>query len=589
MKLLRLMHAKPIFVQLVAFSLLISIIPLMIISSYLFHELTSMVKDELTDYHIQITSQYFRNVEEKLGQYQNSLSYISNNTVIQNALTDETMNPYDRGIIISEEVSKSLQLESSSEIRNCMVYSMMTQNPVYGKSVSMMEEAGREGWYPKEKELEEGWFCYFTVKNQYQVLSIVKNIIVLDVDNLSRMQIGVVKLDILMEKLLNPVVWNMQKNAAYDVIVYEQEGAVLYTTVDNGAGVLEEWLNIEKTAADNMRQEIGSYVVWGKNLEDYGIGLLLLFDIQEMSDRMSEMMVLILPMIFVMVLAVIGCVYIYTKDFSSRIAVLVNKFQDAQTGDLTVKDPIEGNDEIAQLDRHFGSMLEKLDRLIRKNYIQELENKEYRLRNLQLQINPHFLYNTLETISSIAAVKQAFVVCDMCRRLGDMFRYSLGRDEGEFVMLERELDHIKNYIFIQEIRYGNRMQVFYDVEGNVQECLVPRFILQPIVENAIIHGLGRLASMGTLEICGWQKEGTLYLRIEDDGIGMDEDKLERLRLSINGGKGEETGIGIQNVNQRIKLICGEQYGIDIESRQGLGSRFTLRLPYATGGKRKNET
>ena len=208
------------------------------------------------------------------------------------------------------------------------------------------------------------------------------------------------------------------------------------------------------------------------------------------------------------------------------------------------------------------------------------------MKNLQLQINPHFLYNTLETISSLAAIKQVFVVCDMCQKLGDIFRYSLGKNYGEYVTLEQELEHTKNYIFIQKIRLGDRLEVFYDIEVFPDQCKILRFILRPIVENAILHGLGNITGKGTLEISAFEQKDMLILKVMDDGIGMDEEKVESLNIYINSnGHKEDTkkSIGIRNVNQRIKLACGENYGITIESRPYRGSSFTIRLPIIREG------
>ena len=134
------LHSKSIFWQLVVFALLISLIPILIISTFLFQKLESMVIEEMRDYHGQISSQYTKNIEEKLEQYQDSLQYISNNTMIMNTLMEKEGNPYLRGEVISEEVAKSLLLEEQSEIYNCMIYSMVEDIPVYGTSVTMIDE-----------------------------------------------------------------------------------------------------------------------------------------------------------------------------------------------------------------------------------------------------------------------------------------------------------------------------------------------------------------------------------------------------------------------------------------------------------------
>ncbi|MBS6195514.1 MAG: histidine kinase [Clostridiales bacterium] len=590
------LHSRPIFVQLVIFSLLISLIPIGIVGTYLFRRLENMVVEEMVDYHSQIVSQYTKNIEEKLDQYQESLQFIANNTVILNTLTEKDGNAYINGGIISEEVAKSLLLEKQSEIRNCMIYSQLEENPVYGRCASMFSEARLESWYQEDFPGRDGWFTYQTSEDKQPILSLVKTIEQADVNRFRVDKMGFVKMDVKMNRLFAPAPQGNGKDTAYDVIIYEENRGILYATDIQKEKVLWKYLEQNKGKLEGKGEtegprELEAYVINQAELENVGLKMLFLFDNQELLKRKMEIKNLVFPLILVVILLVVGCSYLYSRDFSSRIEVLVGKFKAAETGDLAIRMPIEGNDEVAVLDQKFNHMLVRLDQLIKTNYIQQMENKEAQLRNLQLQINPHFLYNTLETISSIAAVKQAFVVCDMCQRLGDIFRYSLGKDYGEFVTLEQELSHTQNYIFIQKIRHGNRFEAFYSVEVDVTRYRVLRFILQPIVENAILHGLGELTGTGTLEISIYEEDEMLMIRITDDGVGMGKEKVEELNEYINSEKRNDDSkksIGIRNVNQRIKLSCGERYGVTIESLPYQGSCFTLRLPMIEGGE-GNET
>lgn len=589
-------HSKSIFVQLIVFSLLTSLVPILIISIFLFYKLDNTAQTETKDYHEQITSQYMKNIEEKLQQYRNSLEVIANNTVILNTLTDEKLNPYDRGELVSKEVDNSLLLEMQSEVRNCMVYSRVQNCKVYGSRASMMQQASREVWYLQEKAEEDGWFSYFALKDSEPILSLVKDIEQLDTEHLSRSQLGIIKLDVAMKRLFVPASTEGDESATYNVIVYKGQGKdakILYQTVNNnGDEILKKYWEETADQKDgaNSNGQISTYTVNGQTLEEYGLNLLFLFDNQDSWQKRVEIIEAILPLLLLLIVTVTGLIYWYSKDFSSRVELLVRKFRRAETGDLSVSEEIGGSDEIAVLDQQFNRMLGKLDQLIKTSYVQKLENKEAQLKNLQLQINPHFLYNTLETISSIAAVKQVFVVCDICGKLGEIFRYSLGKDYGEMVPLEQEMKHIKNYMFIQEIRHGNRLQVFYNIDVDAAHVYIPRFILQPIVENAISHGLGNLTSVGTLEISAFEKNDRLYIQIEDDGEGMDQEKVAEIVRFINTEKPVEgkKNIGIRNVNQRIKLACGEQYGIIIESTPYQESRFTIQLPIMREGE-GNET
>lgn len=589
-------HSKSIFVQLIVFSLLTSLVPILIISIFLFYKLDNTAQTETKNYHEQITSQYMKNIEEKLQQYRNSLEVIANNTVILNTLTDEKLNPYDRGELVSKEVDNSLLLEMQSEVRNCMVYSRVQNCKVYGSRASMMQQASREVWYLQEKAEEDGWFSYFALKDSEPILSLVKDIEQLDTEHLSRSQLGIIKLDVAMKRLFVPASTEDDESATYNVIVYKGQGKdakILYQTVKNdGDEILKKYWEETADQKDgaNSNGQISTYTVNGQTLEEYGLNLLFLFDNQDSWQKRVEIIEAILPLLLLLIVTVTGLIYWYSKDFSSRVELLVRKFRRAETGDLSVSEEIGGSDEIAVLDQQFNRMLGKLDQLIKTSYVQKLENKEAQLKNLQLQINPHFLYNTLETISSIAAVKQVFVVCDICGKLGEIFRYSLGKDYGERVPLEQEMKHIKNYMFIQEIRHGNRLQVFYNIDVDAAHVYIPRFILQPIVENAISHGLGNLTSVGTLEISAFEKNDRLYIQIEDDGEGMDQEKVAEIVRFINTEKPVEgkKNIGIRNVNQRIKLACGEKYGIIIESTPYQGSRFTIQLPIMREGE-GNET
>ena len=585
-------HSKSIFVQLIVFSLLTSLVPILIISIFLFYKLDNTAQTETKDYHEQITSQYMKNIEEKLQQYRNSLEVIANNTVILNTLTDEKLNPYDRGELVSKEVDNSLLLEMQSEVRNCMVYSRVQNCKVYGSRASMMQQASREVWYLQEKAEEDGWFSYFALKDSEPILSLVKDIEQLDTEHLSRSQLGIIKLDVAMKRLFVPASTEDDESATYNVIVYKGQGKdakILYQTVNNdGDEILKKYWEETADRKDgaNSNGQISTYTVNGQTLEEYGLNLLFLFDNQDSWQKRVEIIEAILPLLLLLIVTVTGLIYWYSKDFSSRVELLVRKFRRAETGDLSVSEEIGGSDEIAVLDQQFNRMLGKLDQLIKTSYVQKLENKEAQLKNLQLQINPHFLYNTLETISSIAAVKQVFVVCDICGKLGEIFRYSLGKDYGELVPLEQEMTHIKNYMFIQKIRYGDRLQVFYNIDVDAAHVYIPRFILQPIVENAISHGLSNLTSVGTLEVSAFEKKDRLYIEIEDDGEGMVREKVAEITRFINTAKPVEgkKNIGIRNVNQRIKLAYGEAYGITIRSAPYQGSRFTIQLPIMRKGE-----
>lgn len=561
-----------IFRQMVLFTVLISIVPIIFISLILYRRMDRLMMKELDVSHSQLMTQYGRNVEEKLEQYESSLGFIGGNTIICDALSGEDgdENAYVRGERISTEVTKSLFLERSGEIRNCMVYSNVWGVPVYGTRAAMKENARIEGWYGT-MGLQEGIYTY-RAQDAKPVLSMVKQAEKVDLNSFHITLLGWVKLDIRLDQLFEPA------NQDYMVLVSRGQD-VLYTSGVDGS---QAFAGLDLTDGKKWNQ------VMVKQMDlDHGFQVTFLFPLQELAKKKQELHQVVLPMVLGLLFLILAGAWLFTRRFARRLGGLTEKLKVAETGDLSPGPPIGGRDEIAYLDRKFTHMLNKLNELIKRNYIQGMENKEAQLRNLQLQINPHFLYNTLETISSMAAVKNVFDVCDMCHWLGEIFRYCLGKDYGEYVTLGEELHHTQNFIFIEKVRLRERLKVYYHVELDVEAYLVLRFILQPMVENSINHGLRSITGVGTLDVTIREEGGCLLIKVEDDGVGMNANRVEELERYMNqtdnGADRDMKSIGIRNLNQRIKMACGQEYGVRIESEPYQGSCFSIWMPLMKKG------
>ncbi|MEE0709068.1 MAG: sensor histidine kinase [Gemmiger sp.] len=216
----------------------------------------------------------------------------------------------------------------------------------------------------------------------------------------------------------------------------------------------------------------------------------------------------------------------------------------------------------------------------------QMMDSQSQLNALQNQINPHFLYNTLECIRSEALLQDCGSIAEMSHALASFFRYSISRREN-IVTVEDELRNIHNYFFIQQFRFGNRFALdVRDLEdGTVMDCLIPKMTMQPVVENCIFHGLEPKASFGHVTITLDRTETLLRIVISDDGVGMSPETLDKMRRSIRdtapvrpSGSSHGNGIAMHNVNQRIKLIYGAEYGMQIYSTQNVGTDVEILLP-----------
>lgn len=237
------------------------------------------------------------------------------------------------------------------------------------------------------------------------------------------------------------------------------------------------------------------------------------------------------------------------------------------------------HDEIGILGRNFNRLIDRIRYLINQVYQSELLKQRSQLKYLMFQINPHFLFNTLETINWLARIQGAPEVGMLSKKLGDLMRE--GIKGKEFVTFDKELDNVKKYIFIQQYRYADKCSVHFDIAPDSLVVTVPRFIIQPIIENAMVHGLEMRIEGGSIHVKSVIEDRKLIITISDDGLGIDAHKLEEIEAALARGPSEEDvefGIGLLNVHHRIRIHYGQSYGVSIHSVSEEGTIVRLTLP-----------
>ncbi|TYP79744.1 cache domain-containing sensor histidine kinase [Paenibacillus methanolicus] len=255
-----------------------------------------------------------------------------------------------------------------------------------------------------------------------------------------------------------------------------------------------------------------------------------------------------------------------------------------QDGDFKATFQVRYGDEIGQLGRQFNRMIARIEELIQDIFRSESRRREAEMHALQSQINPHFMYNTLETIRMAAELNDDADAAEMIQLLGKQLRYSIS-NVNEEVTLERELVHIGHYVQLLNRRYPNRFRLQTQIPPELLAYPMAKLLLQPLVENATLHGLDDNKPYMSLDIEARQTDRYVEIRVMDDGLGMEPETLERLRAKlVRGAPDGDEGIGLVNVNERIKLHWGIAYGIDIESASGLFTAVTIRLPLMTAGR-----
>lgn len=246
-------------------------------------------------------------------------------------------------------------------------------------------------------------------------------------------------------------------------------------------------------------------------------------------------------------------------------------------------------DEVGTLYNEYNSMVEELNASVKHDYQDKLIALDAQMKSLEARINSHFLFNTLESINSMAELADNEEIAAMSLSLGNMFRYSIKTD-SELVTVEDELGHVMDYVGIQEVRFSHRFRFTADIPPEVRQLPMLKLILQPLVENALFHGLGYCSTGDEISITARRGEGLLLFTVADNGKGMDGETLSALRENLSRppsftelGKRGRQSIGLKNIQSRIELYYGHGYGISVESAPGEGTRIHLRLPLKNGG------
>ncbi|MUT65163.1 HAMP domain-containing protein [Paenibacillus sp. NEAU-GSW1] len=274
---------------------------------------------------------------------------------------------------------------------------------------------------------------------------------------------------------------------------------------------------------------------------------------------------------------IISLVLIFT--LTRPLRRLVRLMKQVQNGNLDVVFPVRGQDEIGMVGNAFNRMIMRVKTSMEDVAIAAHRTRVAEIEALQQQINPHFIYNTLEAMRMTAVMNDDAEVSDMALILGKLLRYSIGSGM-ETVTLKKELEHLDMYVQLLNFRYAEPFRLIYPEQSLDEEMPMMKLLFQPIVENSVYHGLDESKQGMDIRIAYEMKGPDHIFTIEDNGKGMSEDVLQRLRSQLDGPAqpGQERGIGLRNVNERLKLRYGEAYGISVDSRQGNGTKVTIRIP-----------
>lgn len=352
-------------------------------------------------------------------------------------------------------------------------------------------------------------------------------------------------------------------------IVYHPQQQLIYAGLKS-----EDTAHLAELADGTWAEETVIYAITG--IEDSTWRVVGVSYVDELVDMsVKSMLYICLAVALTVLAAVLGAGWVLSRILSRPLAALaaaMERFE--QDADHFTYEPVAGTREVEELSDSFGHMVQRIQHLMATVREEEVNLRKTELKALQAQINPHFLYNTLDSIAWMCEQGRNADAVSMVHALARLFRISISKGH-ELIPIRKELEHAESYLQIQKYRYKNQFSYDFKVDESCLDCLCNKITLQPILENAITHGLDLMVEPGHIDVEVCRDGSDILFRVRDDGVGMDEEQVQHI---LHSEPGDRTGIGIKNVNDRLRIYFGEGYGLRIESELDEGTCVEIRMP-----------
>jgi two-component system, sensor histidine kinase YesM len=564
--------------KLILYFMVIALISVVGIGMFSYYISSNILKTKTGSYAHETVRQITESIDNVLKGVDQLSSIISSNNEIQNALNSNYNNlDESRKNQFNNLLGTIVVTHYNSDIMNSI--------EVYGNNGIMVDVPGGDyghtdnksnvSLYQKQALTGQGkskWLNEVSAKNLlYSVRSIN--------DLATNESLGFVRISLKYEAISN-LLGNVSFGDSGYIIIVDEKGNRLSPAKDASF----ESAAIKKSVIGQKGSTI--YKSKGKSflVSYYTSGysrwkIIGIISIDKLYVENYKLRNLILSFTFIILILAFIFSRVIADTFTKPIKKMLGTMKLAEKGDFSNFLPVEGKDEIGELSTGFNTMISKIRFLFEDVYKGKLMQKESEFKALQAQINPHFLYNTLETINWMAKTNGMDQICNMVSALGDLMRISIS-NKKQYVTIEEEISYIIKYLFIQKTRFRDKVDTEIIIDDDIKNITIPKLIIQPLVENAFVHGFERKKGKGFIKIKGKKIEDRILFEIEDNGVGMSEEELQHI-LSSSGDvpSVNHTGLGISSVHNRIQFIYGKEYGLTISSVIGQGTTVHVLLPY----------
>lgn len=568
--------AMKLYQKIMSVLILLCLIPLLFVTSYYDYQSQRLISAKVSDYFDQLVEGYGENINREIEHIEQSLYAVAGSRMVHDQLS------YYSAKEPLEKVKAWMQVEQvantifslNKDIRSIVFY-MFDEDKVqiFGED-SVEGTDGQQIYLKKYFRRKFNKSTYFTeVQNNGEVPVWVfgliqsphRTYVMREIIDLSRGEsLGIVIFSV-DEKVFKQAIEKSRTGNGEEVYLLDQSQHFVYH---------EDHERLGEVAGD-LELDEDTYITKDVILSN-GYRLISGVPKDNLTKDLEDIRLVVLIIAIVFILFCVTLAILFGRYVSNKFQKLIGYMKEVQEGNFNLpRHKVSQKDEFSVIYSYFFKMVDKLDMLIKKNYVQDIRNKEAQLEALQYQINPHFLNNTLEVIRSLSNEQEFKKIGEVTHGLGELFRYNTYKDGKERVTLEEELHHIKHYVFIMNKHYNDSIDLFTDIHEEDLNYLMPKFLLQPLIENAIVHGFKERYGSGTIEISTHSMAENFVVQVMDDGKGITAEERKSLMEHMNLKTG--TSIGVANVHQRIQLTYGDAYGISFSS-DGNGTCVQLILP-----------
>ncbi|MCY9658609.1 sensor histidine kinase [Paenibacillus chondroitinus] len=587
--------------QIFVLMILIITIPLLIISVIIYLFSIQAVKNEYQSSSNLILTNLSFNIDQYLQSIEKGTLNAQMDGQLQGALEHWTLAGEDSGndqmIVygnIIEHFISSIEM-TIKNVDSVQIYagSRMFYSMNFNRSDYDVKDFTHEDWYIQTQQKAGGIVLFgahlpfHRVNAKESVISIARVINKVG----SKQPIGVMLIDIRLDSLRE--ILKLSEDRKRNFIIIDDKGGVIYNSNRNQS-ISDLSATLKEQAIQSvLGNETGSFYANFSGVDSYinfvtssysGWKVIQYIDEKEMTKQADILIKIVLTLAFLSLGTALLFMFILSARVTKPIILLSRQVKLVGLGKFDVDLSSDRQDEFGVLYQGIRKMVEDLQNYIERSATAMVQQKIAQFGALKSQINPHFLANVLESIQMKAVINGQREISEMVGMIGRLFRIQIQTGK-ETVSLREELEHIRLYVKIQQLRFGDKIQYSEKLAEESAELQVIHFSLQPLVENAIVHGLERLSGPGLLEVSTVKSGNDMLIMIKDNGVGMDEEKLQQLQLRLAQPSSplDEAHIGIKNVHDRICFYFGEQYGLTLYSQTGQGTTVIIRLPMKQKG------